>query len=316
MRLLITRRMTGAVETAAQGRYDTTIRDSEIPLTASEAAAAMAEYDVIMPTLGDAFTAEAFKGDPARCRMLANFGAGYNHIDIAAARAAGIDVTNTPDAVTDATADIAMTLILMTARRAGEGERLVRSGAWKGWTPTFMLGQHVSGKVLGVLGMGRIGKAIARRAHLGFGMDVVFFNRSTVSALDIPARQMDMDAVLQTADFVVVALPGGTATHHMIGAEQIAKMRRNAVLINIARGDIVDEAALIAALQENRIAGAGLDVFEREPQIPESLLALENAVLLPHLGTATEQTRTEMGMRALANIQAFAENRAPRDRVN
>lgn len=269
-----------------------------------------------MPTLGDRFTAEAFSGTP-RCRLLANFGAGYNHIDTAAAAAAGVAVTNTPDAVTEATADIALTLMLMTARRAGEGERLLRRGAWTGWTPTQLLGRHVSGKTVGIIGMGRIGKAIARRCHFGFDMTVIFHNRSLVSALDFPARQVSgLDELLAQADFAVIAVPGGAGTRHMIGDAQLDRLGPRSFLINIARGDVVEEAALVRALQQGRIAGAGLDVYEFEPRVAPELVAMENVTLLPHLGTAAEEVRTAMAMRALNNLIAFAEGRALPDRVN
>ncbi len=266
----------------------------------------------MLPTLGDAFGTSAFDAvDAPRCRLLANFGVGYNHIDAAAAKAKGIAVTNTPGAVTDATADIAMMLILMSARRASEGERLVRAGQWTGWHPVQMLGQHVTGKTLAIIGMGRIGKAIARRAHFGFGMRIVFFNRSPVADAGMPAVQAATVAEAMAAgDFVVTAVPGGPATRHIIGADALAAMQPHAHLVNIARGDVVDEAALIAALTERRIAGAGLDVYEREPVVPEALKALNNVTLLPHLGTATSEVRTAMGMMAVENLLAFAEGRA------
>jgi gluconate 2-dehydrogenase len=210
--------------------------------------------------------------------------------------------------VTDATADIALTLILMTARRAGEGERLLRAGRWEGWHPTQMLGMHVSGKRLGIIGMGRIGKAIARRCQAGFGMEVVFFNRSPVADPGVPARQVPM-AEAMAADIVVVAVPGGPATHHLINAAAISHMQPHALFVNISRGDVVDEAALIEALTAGRIAGAGLDVYEFEPQVPAALTAMENVTLLPHLGTAALEVRQNMGMMAVDNLVAFAEGR-------
>lgn len=317
MKLLITRRLPETVLAAARADFETTVRDDTRPMTAGEAAAALRDYDAVLPTLGDAFRAPAFAEAPSpRCKILANFGVGYNHIDVAAARAAGVEVSNTPGAVTDATADIAMTLILMSARRAGEGERLVRAGRWEGWHPTQMLGLHVSGKTLGIVGMGRIGKAIAARGHFGFGMDVVFFNRSRVSSLDIPARQLDsLNEVMAEADIVVVAVPGNAETHHLIGAEALAAMRRHAHLVNISRGDVVDEAALIEALEGHRIGGAGLDVYEFEPEVPEALRRRDNVVLLPHLGTAALEIRTAMGMMAVENLRAFARGEPPPNRV-
>ncbi|MCZ0961954.1 2-hydroxyacid dehydrogenase [Paracoccus benzoatiresistens] len=316
MKLLVTRLMTDRATQAIRDRFDVTFNDDDTPLGPAEAAQALADYDAIMPTLGDAFPAEAFRDKP-RCRVIANFGAGFNHIDVKAAAAAGVVVTNTPDVVTDATADIAMTLILMTMRRASEGERILRRGEWTGWKPTQFLGAQVTGRTLGVIGMGRIGRAIARRCHWGFGMGVVFFNRSPVTDLDFPARQIpDLNGMLQQADVAVVAVPGGAGTRHLIGAQQMAALGPEGYLVNIARGDVVDEAALIDALTSRRIAGAGLDVYEREPFVPQALLDAPNATLLPHLGTATDDVRTDMGLRALSNLIAFAEGRLPRDQVN
>lgn len=311
-RLLITRKMPAAVEAAARQDFDVTVRSATDPLTEEEAARALRDFDAILPTLGDGFTAAAFAGGGLRAKVLANFGVGYNHIDADAARAAGVIVTNTPGAVTDATADIALTLMLMTARRAGEGERLVRAGAWGGWQPTQLLGLHVTGKTLGVVGMGRIGKAIARRAHFGFGMPVVFANRSTVADPGIPgARQMPLAEVMAAAEVVVIAVPGGAATHHLIDADALAAMQRHAILVNISRGDVIDEAALIAALQAGRIAGAGLDVYEFEPQVPDALAAMENVTLLPHLGTAALEVREAMGMMAVENLRAVFAGKGP-----
>ncbi|NCO21874.1 MAG: D-glycerate dehydrogenase [Rhodobacterales bacterium] len=303
--LLITRRLPDAVLAAARARFDVTLRDDTAPMTTAEMAAALATYDAILPTLGDALQADAFTG-PVRIRLLANFGVGYNHIDVAAARAAGVAVSNTPGAVTEATADIALTLMLMTCRRAGEGERMVRGGTWAGWHPTQLLGQHVSGKVVGIVGMGRIGKAIARRCHFGFGMQVVFHNRSTIADPGVPAQQLGtLDKVASVCDVLIAAVPATPETYHLIGAGVFAEMRETAVFVNIARGDIVDETALIAALQSGQIAGAGLDVYEFEPKVPETLKAMENVTLLPHLGTATLEVRTAMGLMALDNLVTF-----------
>jgi hydroxypyruvate reductase len=211
--------------------------------------------------------------------------------------------------VTDATADIGLMLMLMSCRRASEGERLVRAGRWEGWHPTQMLGLHMTGKVLGIVGMGRIGQAIARRAHYGFGMRVVWFSRSE-RALDFPAERLgSLAAVMAAADVVAVAVPGGAATRHLIGAPEIAAMQPHAHLVNIARGDVIDEQALVAALRERRIGGAGLDVYEHEPEVPAALLGLDNVTLLPHLGTAAEEVRTAMGMMALENARAFRDGR-------
>lgn len=311
MKLLITRRLPDRVEAQAQAQFDTTIRDANRPMTAAEVTQALSDYDIILPTLGDAVTAAAITACAApRTKLLANFGVGYNHIAVDAARAAGIAVTNTPGAVTDATADIAMTLILMTARRAGEGERLVRAGGWTGWHPVQMLGAHVTGKTVGIIGMGRIGQAIARRCHFGFGMEVVYFNRAP-KPVDVPARQLDrLTDVMAAADFIVLAIPANPQTHHLIGAAELAAMQAHAILVNIARGDVMDETALIAALQAGQIAGAGLDVYEFEPRVPDALRAMDNVTLLPHLGTATLEVRTAMGLMALDNIAAFVAGRA------
>jgi lactate dehydrogenase-like 2-hydroxyacid dehydrogenase len=310
IKLLISRALPDAVMDAAPARFDVTTRPTTQPMTHAECVAALRDYDIVLPTLGDAFTAAAFvEAGAPRCKLLANFGVGYNHIDATAAQAVGVAVTNTPGAVTDATADIAMTLMLTVARRAGEGERLVRAGQWDGWHPTQMLGLHVSGKTVGIVGMGRIGQAIARRCHFGFGMDVVYYNRSQ-RAVDFPARQLGNLAKVMTADVVIAAVPGGAATHHLLGAEAFAAMRPHAIFINIARGDVVDEAALVSALQLGTLAGAGLDVYEFEPKVPAALIAMENVVLLPHLGTAALEVREAMGHMALDNCIAFTEGRA------
>ena len=307
MRLLITRPLPDRVMQAARAAFTVTARDSTTPMTGDELRASLRDFDLVLPTLGDLYSAAVFADVPGpRARLLANFGVGTNHIDVAAARAAGVAVTNTPGAVTDATADLALTLLLMTARRAGEGERLVRSGQWQGWHPTQMLGQHVTGKTLGIVGMGRIGQAIARRGHHGFGMNVRFFNRSTVAQPGVPAQQLADLAQVMNSDFVVVAVPGGAQTRHLINAAALQAMPPHGILINIARGDVVDETALIAALQHRRIAGAGLDVYELEPQVPPALRALDNVTLLPHLGTAALEVREAMGLMALQNLQAFA----------
>ncbi len=310
-KLLITRLLPARVLDAARAKFDVTLRDNPAPLSADELRAALRDYDAVLPTLGDRFQRDVFADVPRpRARILANFGVGYNHIDVEAARKVGVAVTNTPGAVTDATADIAMTLILMTARRAGEGERLLRAGTWAGWGPTQMLGTHVSGKTVAIIGMGRIGKAIARRCHLGFDMQVIFFNRSVIADLDVPARQVSMAEAL-SADFVVVAVPGGKATHHLMDATAFAAMKRSGIFINISRGDVVDEAALIAALQAGQLAGAGLDVYEFEPEVPAALMVMENVTLLPHLGTAALEVRENMGMMALENLVAHLEGRIP-----
>ncbi len=314
-RVLITRPMPAQVVARAEELFDVEHRASNTPMSASEMRSALALYDGMMPTLGDRFSAEIFAefGRP-RCRMLANFGVGVDHIDVAAAADHGVTVTNTPGAVTDATADIAMTLLLMSARRAAEGERLVRSGQWQGWHPTQFLGLHVSGKTVGIIGMGRIGEAIARRCHHGFGMEVLYTNRSE-KAVDFPAHQVSLEELARRSDFIVIAVPGGPETMYLIGADFLAAMQEHAHLINIARGNVVDETALTEALREGRIGGAGLDVYEFEPEVPEALRGLSNVTLLPHLGTAALEVRTGMGMMALDNLQAFFAGETPPNRV-
>ncbi|WP_210527265.1 2-hydroxyacid dehydrogenase [Rubellimicrobium arenae] len=311
MKLLVTRRLPEANMAFAAQHFDATFANADHGLSPDEASRALRDYDAILPTLGDRFTAESFAGGPVRCRILANFGVGVNHLDVAAAKAAGVTVTNTPGAVTDATADIALMLILMTCRRASEGERMLRAGQWTGWEPTQMLGTHVTGLTVGIVGMGRIGQAIARRCHHGFGMPVLYFNRSS-KAVDLPARQVpDLHDLLRQSDIVVTAVPGGAETRGLIGAAEFQRMKPTAILVNIARGDVVDEDALIDALETRRIRGAGLDVYAREPEVPARLRALDNAVLLPHLGTATQTVREAMGQMALDNLLAFAEGRRP-----
>ena len=306
-RLLITRPLPNVITSVLDSRFDVDIRPETQPLTPEEMVAALRRYDAILPTLGDPLGGEVIaQAVDAKCKLLANFGVGYNHIDVAAAQGAGMAVTNTPGAVTDATADIAITLMLMTCRRAGEGERAVRSGAWEGWHPTQFLGQHVTGKTIGIIGMGRIGKAIAKRAAFGFDMDVVFYNRSKVADPGVPARQLETLAeVCGAADIVVMAVPATPDTHHMMDAEAMRHMRPHAVLVNIARGDVVDEAALIAALQSGQIGGAGLDVYEFEPVVPNALKDMENVTLFPHLGTAALEVRVDMGLIAVANLNAW-----------
>lgn len=315
-RVLITRRLPDTVLQEAEKHFEIELRDEAAPLKLGQMRGALALYDGILPTLGDLFSAEAFaEAENPRCKILANFGVGYNHIDAAAARAAGVEVTNTPGAVTDATADVAMTLMLMSARRAAEGERLVRSGAWAGWHPTQMLGLHLTGKRVGIVGMGRIGQAIARRCHYGFEMQVSYFNRSEKD-LDFPATRVEsLTALAEAVDVLVIAVPGGGETRHLIDETVLRAMQPHAHLINIARGDVVQEAALIEALQAGRIGGAGLDVYEFEPKVPQALRDLDNVVLLPHLGTAAHEVRVDMGLMAVANLQAFIDGEAPPNRV-
>lgn len=318
-RVLVTRRWPEEVERALAARFDTKLNESDRPLAETEFVSAIRDFDAVLPTVSDKLPPGLFSQPGIRAKILGNFGVGFNHIDIAAAKAAGIVITNTPGVLTDATADIALTLMLMVARRAGEGERQLRAGQWQGWCPTHMLGRELSGKTLGIIGMGRIGKATARRAHFGFGMKIVFFNRSMVDDDETRAMRAEqlpsIDGVMASSDFVSLHCPGGAENRHLIDARRLDLMKSDAFLINTARGDVVDTAALVEVLKTRSIAGAGLDVYEGEPAIPVGLTNLENAVLLPHLGSATSETRTAMGMKVVENITAFFDGRDPPDRV-
>jgi lactate dehydrogenase-like 2-hydroxyacid dehydrogenase len=318
-RVLVTRRWPEVVEAALAERFDATFNRDDRPLDQAALAEALARCDAVLPTVSDRLPAALFDQPKLMAKIIGNYGVGYNHIDVAAASARGIVVTNTPGVLTDCTADIAMTLLLSVARRAGEGERQVRAGAWTGWRPTHMIGAKVTGKTLGIIGFGRIGKAMAKRCHFGFDMEVVFYNRSRIDPAEAArhgARQLDsVEAVLAAADFVSLHCPGGGDNTRLINADRLSAMRPSAFLINTARGDVVDEAALISALSDGRIAGAGLDVYADEPKVPAALRSMENVVLLPHLGSATAETRIAMGMKAVANITAFFDGREPPDRV-
>ena len=318
-RVLITRRWPDAVEQQIAARFDVEFNENDRPLDQADLAAAMSEFDVLCPTVCDRIDAEVI-GSGDRVKLIANYGVGFDHIDTEAAKAKGIAVTNTPGVLTDATADISLTLILMAARRAGEGERELRAGEWSGWRPTHKLGSSLKDKVLGLVGFGRIGIATARRAHHGFGMKIAYYGRR--EAEPAIARELgaefypDLTDLLGASDFVSLHVPGGAETEGLIGEAALAAMKPGAYLINTARGGIVDHAALAEALREGRLAGAGLDVYPAEPQVPQELLGLENVVLLPHLGSATRETRTAMGERALANVIAWSEGRTLPDRVS
>ena len=317
-RVLVTRRWPEPVERQLAEHFDVTLNAADIPLGQVELAAAMGEYDVLCPTVSDRIDADVIAGGD-RVRLIANYGVGFEHIDIAVAKARGIAVTNTPGVLTDATADIAMTLLLMAARRAGEGERELRAGNWSGWRPTHLLGSSLKGKVLGLVGFGRIAIATARRAHHGFGMEIAYYGRREADpeiVRELEARfYPDLHGLLAAADFVSLHVPGGTETQGLIGIEALAAMKPWAYLINTARGGVIDHAALAGALRSGHLAGAGLDVYPAEPQVPAELLGLENVVLLPHLGSATRETRIAMGERALANVIAWAEGRPLPDRI-
>lgn len=318
-RVVITRKIPAACEAEAVKLFDAVLNPDDRALTAEQLQDALKGADGLLPTVTDKVTAEVLGVAGRKARIVANFGVGFNNIDVQAAKELGITVTNTPDVLTDDTADIAVTLLLMAARRAGEGDRHVRAGQWTGWRPTHMLGAKVSGKTLGLIGFGRIAKAVARRMHHGFGMKVIFADPfpprpEEAAALGAELRP-SVEAVLAEADFVSLHCPATPETRHLMNAARLGMMRRSAFLINSARGDVVDEAALVAALRAGTIAGAGLDVFEREPQVTPELLAMENVVLLPHLGSATMETRVAMGLRALENLRLFFAGQPVRDRV-
>ena len=318
-KVIITRRWPEAAEARAKDLFDAVLNEHDHPMTKEELQEAMRTAEAVCPTVSDNISAEVLGAEPLKCRILGNFGVGFNHIDIDAAKDRDIVVTNTPDVLTDCTADIAMTLMLMVARRAGEGERHVRSRQWTGWRPTHMMGTKVTGKTLGLIGMGRIARAMAHKAHHGFGMKIIFcdpYPPPPEIIRNLDARPRDsIEEVLQEADFVSLHCPGGKETYHLINEDRFALMKRGAFIINSARGDVIDTKALIAALKNGRIAGAGLDVYEGEPKVHEELLAMENVVLFPHLGSASLETRIAMGMRAIDNVQAYFEGKEPRDRV-
>ncbi len=318
-KVLVTRRWPAEVEARLAELFDARLNADDKPMTAAELMAALGAYDAVLPTVTDRMTAEVLAAEPLTARILGSYGVGYNHVDIAAAKQRGLVVTNTPEVLTDCTADLAMTLLLAVARRAGEGERHVRAGAWVGWRPTHMVGTKVTGKTIGIIGMGRIGRAVARRAHHGFAMKVIYHD--TVPLASDVQHELGatscatIEDVLAASDFVSLHCPATPETRHLMNAERLGRMRKDAFLINTARGDVVDEAALIEALRRGTIAGAGLDVHEAEPKVSPALIGMENVVLLPHLGSATRETRHAMGMRVIDNVVAFFEGRPPRDRV-
>ena len=317
--VVVTRRLPEAVERELMRDFEARLNPEDRPLGAEGLVEAMRSADAVLTTVTDKVTAEVLSAEPRRARIVANFGVGFNNIDVEAAKARGVAVSNTPDVLTDATADLAITLLLMVARRTGEGERHLRGGHWTGWRPTHMMATHVTGKTLGLVGMGRIARAVAKRAHHGFGMKVIYHDpfpppADVAAALGAEPRA-ELDEVLREADFVSLHCPATPETRHLMNRERLARMRPDAFLVNTARGDVVDEGALVEALQQKKIAGAGLDVFEREPEVTRTLLSMENVVLLPHLGSATTETRVAMGMRALENLRLFFGGKPLRDRV-
>lgn len=323
LRVALTRRWPAAVEAELAATYDLRTNPEDTPLGAADLAELLCWADVLCPTVTDVLDAALFdrvSAEQLQTRLLANFGVGFNHIDLTAAHARGLIVTNTPGVLTDATAELTMAALLALARRLGEGERLVRSGRWPGWAPTQLLGQSLTGRTLGIFGMGRIGKAVARRAELGLGMTVRFVNRSPVAEAELDglgARPCaSLEELLAVSDVLSLHCPSTVATRGLLTAERLRQLRPGALLVNTARGDLIDEAALAAALREGVLAGAALDVHAHEPQVHPELLDLENVLLLPHLGSATADTREAMGRRAALNVAAFADGQTPPDVVH
>lgn len=307
--VLLTQRLPPQAMAYLASRVDLSCPALGRPLSKPELIAAIAGQVGVLSTLADTIDAEVFNAAPA-LKVVANYAVGFNNIDLVAARERGIVVTNTPGVLTEATADLTWALILGICRRVGEGDRLVREGRWTGWAPTQLLGADVAGATLGIVGLGRIGRAVARRA-VGFGMGVLYTARRVVPEADPAWRMVPLATVLAESDIVSLHVPLTADTRHLIGARELSSMKRTAYLINTARGPVIDEAALGAALRARTIAGAGLDVYEHEPAVHPDLLACENALLLPHLGSATTTTRERMGQMAADNLLAVVEGRAP-----
>ena len=306
---IVTRKWPEENEKRLKELFDVKLNESDKPFTADELKSALQNCDVLMPTVTDKITADILSVENRRANMIGNFGVGFNHIDINAAKEQGITVSNTPSVLTDCTADIAMSLLLMVARRVGQGERELRSDNWTGWRPTHLLGAKVTGKKLGVIGFGRIGQAVAKRAHFGFDMDIQYWDPYDIPA-DVTkkfnATKLDtIEDVCKECDFVSINCPATKETFHLMNEERFKLMKKSAFIINTARGDIIDEKALVNALINKEIAGAALDVFETEPNLPSELKTMENVVSFPHLGSATIETRVAMGNTAIDNTLAF-----------
>jgi lactate dehydrogenase-like 2-hydroxyacid dehydrogenase len=306
---IVTRKWPEENEKRLRELFDVKLNDTDKPFTADELKSALQNCDVLMPTVTDKITADILSVENRRANMIGNFGVGFNHIDINAAKEQGITVSNTPSVLTDCTADIAMSLLLMVARRVGQGERELRSDNWTGWRPTHLLGAKVTGKKLGVIGFGRIGQAVAKRAHLGFDMDIQYWDPYDIPA-DVTkkfnATKLDtIEDICKECDFVSINCPATKETFHLMNEERFKLMKKSAFIINTARGDIIDEKALVNALINKEIAGAALDVFETEPNLPSELKTMENVVSFPHLGSATIETRVAMGNTAIDNTLAF-----------
>ena len=317
-KVVLTRKLPDVTETRMRELFDAELRAQDTPLDPDNLVAAMQDTDVLVPTVTDKLTKDILSKAGDRLKLIASFGTGVDHIDLAAAKARGITVTNTPGVLSEDTADVAMALILSVPRRLVEGDSRARSDNWTGWSPTGMLGHRINGKRLGIIGMGQIGQAIARRAR-GFGMSVHYHNRKAVHPAieaELEATYWDnLDEMLRRMDIVSVNCPFTEATKGLVSAERLALMPEHAYLVNTARGEIVDEQALAHALETGAIAGAGLDVYADEPSIPEGLRARDNVVLLPHIGSATIEGRHAMGDKVIINIQTFLDGHTPPDRV-
>jgi glyoxylate reductase len=316
--VVVTRKLPDVIETRMMELFDTRLNHDDKPMSKAALGEAMAMAEILVPTVTDRIDAAMLAQAGPNLKLIANFGAGVDHIDLAAARERGITVTNTPDVLTEDTADMAMALILAVPRRLAEGERLVRSGKWAGWGPTFMMGRRISGKRLGIIGMGRIGQAVARRAR-GFGLSVHYHNRRRLHPEiehELEATYWEsLDQMLARMDVISIHCPHTPATYHLLSARRLQLLQPHAYVVNTARGEVIDENALTRMLQKGELAGAGLDVFEHEPAINQKLLDLDNVVLLPHMGSATLEARVDMGEKVLINIKTFADGHSPRDRV-
>lgn len=314
----MTRELSDAVMDRMAELFDARLNRGDEQMSREALTAALADADVLVPTVTDTIDADLIEAAGDRLKLIANFGAGVNHIDLKAARARGILVTNTPGVLTEDTADLTLALILSVPRRIAEGEKLVRSGEWKGWSPGGMIGHRIGGKALGIVGMGRIGQAVARRAR-AFGLSIHYHNRHrlpTVAEEALGATwHAHLDDLLAAADIVTIHTPRNADSENMLDARRIALMRPHVYLINTARGGIVDEDALVEALEGGRLAGAGLDVWRHEPEIDPRLLALPNVVMTPHMGSATYEGRAATGERVIRNIQHWADGHRPPDQV-
>lgn len=317
-RIIVTRKLPDPVEARLKSLFTVATNHTDTPFGKDKLKKAMARADGVLCTFGDKMDAEVLQVEAAsRAKIVANFGVGTNHIDLETAEDLGIAVTNTPGVLDDATADLAMALILASTRRMWMHENRLRRGEWSGFDITSGLGTSLRGKTLGVIGMGRIGTALAQRAHYGFGMNVLYYNRSKVLVPSLPKAIAagSIEQVMTQADVISLHVPGHAENRHLITAKKLSMMKPTAHLINTARGDVINESALITALQSGAIAGAGLDVFEKEPDVPEALRGLENVTLLPHIGSATLETRIAMGMCAVDNLVAFFADKVPPNQV-